>query len=329
MKEIKYVGKLSIDVDYDYEKENKKKDYTKEVEYIHLNKKVQKFIEWFYDNMVKDVVDANYEYQATRELKDAIETVAVWYELRYLDSLVNEKYPFCDVSEVDVNDMMFRFNPYMKDKSSANDLKWNEFYNTNIFMNTLPWKYRKFLLPIEYPDSIFLMLDSGCVTIYLNKDGHVNKIEGLECLKLNESEINNIHIKDLMDLLINKGITLPDNNQLVETIMSQDKWKYINKKFLDCVMYRVIERGGSRIGPRRGLMFAKEFDRDKNIPMKYAIDYEDPYLMNLVNEFINMGGDPNLECYINYFDKSYDSRYIKTISLNDIINEYDSKKLVR
>ena len=51
------------------------------------------------------------------------------------------------------------------------------------------------------------MLDSGCVTIYLNKDGHVNKIEGLECLKLNESEINNIHIKDLMDLLINKGIT--------------------------------------------------------------------------------------------------------------------------
>ena len=75
--------------------------------------------------------------------------------------------------------------------------------------------------------------------------------------------------------------------------------------------------------------YKAEFDRDKNIPMKYAIDYEDPYLMNLVNEFINMGGDPNLECYINYFDKSYDSRYIKTISLNDIINEYDSKKLVR
>ena len=36
---------------------------------------------------------------------------------------------------------------------------------------------------------------------------------------------------------------------------------------LNCVMYRIIERGGNRIGPRRGFLFAKEFGRNIDIPM--------------------------------------------------------------
>ena len=31
------------------------------------------------------------------------------------------------------------------------------------------------------------------------------------------------------------------------------------------VMYRIIERGGNRMGPRRGFLFAKEFGRNIDI----------------------------------------------------------------
>lgn len=33
-------------------------------------------------------------------------------------------------------------------------------------------------------------------------------------------------------------------------------------------MYRIIERGGNRIGPKRAFLFAKEFGRDIRIPVR-------------------------------------------------------------
>ena len=33
----------------------------------------------------------------------------------------------------------------------------------------------------------------------------------------------------------------------------------MRKKVFDAIMYRIIERGGERVGPKRGFLFAKEF----------------------------------------------------------------------
>ena len=57
---------------------------------------------------------------------------------------------------------------------------------------------------------------------------------------------------------------------------------------LDAVMYRIIERGGNRMGPRRGFLFAKEFGRNIDIPMMYGVDYSDPGLRSFIIEYIKL-----------------------------------------
>ena len=55
---------------------------------------------------------------------------------------------------------------------------------------------------------------------------------------------------------------------------------------LNCVMYRIIERGGNRIGPRRAFLYAKEFERNIdyliNDLAEDLIDQNEQYLDNTV-----------------------------------------------
>lgn len=88
---------------------------------------------------------------------------------------------------------------------------------------------------------------------------------------------------------------------------------------LDSVMYRIIERGGNRIGPRRAFLFAKEFGRNIDIPMMYAIDRSDPGLRLFINEYIKNGGSKDLLCYIDYFHSVLVDKKVDTISIQDLI----------
>ena len=79
----------------------------------------------------------------------------------------------------------------------------------------------------------------------------------------------------------------------------------LREEILNCAMYRIIERGGNRIGPRRALLFAKEFERDINIPMKYGVDRSDPYLKTFIHKYLDAGGSRNLVCYEDYFYSTF------------------------
>ena len=57
-------------------------------------------------------------------------------------------------------------------------------------------------------------------------------------------------------------------------------------------MYRIIERGGNRFGPRRAFLFAKEFGRNIDVPMMYGVDTSDPGLRYFMNEYLKAGGNP-------------------------------------
>ena len=83
-------------------------------------------------------------------------------------------------------------------------------------------------------------------------------------------------------------------------------------------MYRIIERGGNRIGPRRGFIFAKEFNRNIDIPMQYGIDRSDPGLRDFINEYLKAGGNTSLACYDDYFYNKNKSN-INKVKLHDIL----------
>ena len=93
---------------------------------------------------------------------------------------------------------------------------------------------------------------------------------------------------------------------------------------LNCVMYRIIERGGNRFGPRRAFLFAKEFDRNIDVPMAYGVDLSDPGLELFVNEYIKAGESENLICYIGYGSRTSKYEKLPTITIQELIAMQDS-----
>ena len=94
---------------------------------------------------------------------------------------------------------------------------------------------------------------------------------------------------------------------------------YSKEELLNCFMYRIMERGGIRLGPRRAFLFAKEFERDIDIPMMYGVDFSDPGLRRFLNEYMKAGGSKDLECYIGYFSRTKQEKSLNTISIQELI----------
>lgn len=84
-------------------------------------------------------------------------------------------------------------------------------------------------------------------------------------------------------------------------------------------MYRIIERGGNRMGPRRAFLFAKEFGRNIDIPMIYGVDRSDPGLRLFMNEYIKSGGSKDLVCYNGYFSRASKYEELDTITMQELI----------
>jgi hypothetical protein len=73
------------------------------------------------------------------------------------------------------------------------------------------------------------------------------------------------------------------------------------KEFLNCVMYRIIDRGGNRIGPHRALKFALEFNLDPAIPIMYGHDGGDPDLRDFMNKGLKAGVSVDTKIIKYYF----------------------------
>lgn len=167
----------------------------------------------------------------------------------------------------------------------------------------------------RYPKTIYLNPDYSLACFHLDKDGFVefSKYVGAYTKFIfKDEELVGFHIKEVWELFKEYKITLPENNEIETSIKME-----FREHLLDCIMYRIIERGGYRIGPRRAFLFAKEFDRNIDIPMIYGIDLTDPGLRLFINEYLKIGGSKDLECFIDYFSgkKNLDTRTIQDLLL--------------
>lgn len=219
-----------------------------EREIIHLTDRIDEFITWYCTHVVNKYYTGMDAYHQPRKMRDFIEKMAIWYEMRYPNYEVNRIIPGLEQEQTKINDVMFKCNPYINDilgsNSDIKDLDWDEFYNVEAFINSLT---------------------------------------------LEEKEL---------------FLSSPEQKE----------------EILNCVMYTIIERGGRIIGPRRALLFAKEFGRNIDIPMIYGVDYSDRGLRTFINEYIKLGGSKELVCYIDYFSKNMKSNYSSTITVQELIN---------
>ena len=280
---------------------------------IYLDDKIEGFIRWYYKNMVKGNYTDIGEYTVPIELRNFIEKMAVWYELRYPSYEVNRLMYCCGQESTKISKEMFINNPYIKyfidESTEVKYLDWDEFYNTSSFINSLPSEEYWYLAKPRYRS--YVRLDSSSIInynkyayIHLSSSGRVIKTDNIKQFtdgKIDEKDILDMHIKAVLELFRVKNIDLSKNNQLEETVREYEKNVYFKDQLLNCVMYRIIERGGNRIGPRRGFLFAKEFNRNIDIPMMYAVDTSDPGLREFMNLYLKSGGRTDLVCYENYF----------------------------
>lgn len=292
-----------------------------------LDTKVDNFIEWYSKNLVKGYYTESGEYLKPRELRNLIEKMAVWYELRYPKYLVGDIIPCTSLEEKNVSASMFQRNPYINEQleedSDTRILDWERFYNFEAFLDSLPYEEKHFFEEIHYRETVYINKNVTSAHLHLDKDGYVKTAIGVSaCLnyQISDKQMRGLHVKRILGMLKFVGFPLPADNELEEVIRYAENWQTLRNGILDCVMYRIIERGGSRIGPRRGLLYAKEFRRDIHIPMKYGVDTSDPRLRNFVNEYLKSGGSEDLVCYQDYFSRTDERSALATTTISSILD---------
>lgn len=316
----------------DGQKEHKVSNYIGKDSFV-LDDKVDQFINWYFENMVKDQYSKIGEYHLPIAMKNFIEKVAVWYELRYPDYEINRLMPGSSQEAKQINHVMFHNNQYINDlldeTSEIKDLNWDEFYNTEVFIHSLPWNERRFFLDPRYKT-----IKHDDAYIYLSQDGIIQKTENLNTLDiwLNDKERINIDsdftgksIEELVKYLQERAPNSEIYKKIQKIVSVYNNQVYQKNELLNCVMYRIIERGGNRIGPRRAYLFAQEFGRNTSIPMMYGVDRSDPGLRKFINQYLKDGGSKDLICYIGYFFRSSKYQKLETITIQELIlNQWNS-----
>lgn len=293
---------------------------------VNLSDKVESFLEWYYENIAKDEYTRIGAVYAVENIKNFIEKMAVWYELRYPDYEIDKLMHCSSQEKKDVNKVMFDCNSYINDffddKSDVRYLDWASFYNAHSFIQSLPFEERLYLARPAYDSPIYLSKSSYISHIHLTKNGFVQMAEnislGIRSKDIRNENLEGLYVEDVVKFLEDKGVDSSEYDNLKLAVKQFENWKYQKDEMLNCVMYRIIERGGDRVGPRRAFLFAKEFNRNIDIPMKYGYDSSDPGLRLFINEYIKAGGTMDLECYDNYFYRN--DKELKTESIRKILS---------
>ncbi|MEE0699342.1 MAG: hypothetical protein U0M66_01955 [Bacilli bacterium] len=306
---------------------------------VVLDDKVEEFIDWFTENMVKGHYDDIQTYSIPINMRNIIEKMAVWYELRYPDYEINRIIPCLSSEQIDImniidkkeraykniNEVMFKNNQYTNDildkNSEIKDLDWNEFYNAKAFINSLPPCERYVFSRPRYQNIVYLFF-KGCIPhLHLTSNGFIETAEYMNNMipGITNKGLEGKNIKEVVSMLKEKGVRLPKDSELEKAIRDYDNWVYQKEEMLNCVMYRIIERGGSIYGPRRAFIFAKEFGRNIDIPMAYGVDKSDTCLRLFMNEYLKAGGSKDLVCYVGYGSRASKYEKLPTITMQELI----------
>ncbi len=293
-------------------KGKKKEGSEQDKDTYDLNDKVEEFIEWYKNNMVKGLYTDIGEYHLPNEMRNFIEKIAVWYELRYPNDKVN---------------LIIESN--QKLKSIENIIKQNnkqtnpetEIYSIKSFYDALSNEEKFYLSQPNYRSIVYWKGVLCSAHLHLSKNGTVEMSECMDTVipGISNEDLEGKNIKEVVKIIREKGIIIPEDSELTKAIQDYNNWNYQKEEILNCAMYRIIERGGNRIGPKRAFLFAKEFGRDISIPMMYAIDYSDPDLRLFINEYIKAGGSKDLECLVEYFSRVSKDEPLEKVSIQELI----------
>lgn len=293
-------------------KGKKKEGSEQDKDTYDLNDKVEEFIEWYKNNMVKGLYTDIGEYHLPNEMRNFIEKIAVWYELRYPNDKVN--------LIIESNKKLKSLENIIKQNNKQTNQE-TEIYSIKSFYDALSNEEKFYLSQPNYRSIVYWKGVLCSAHLHLSKNGTVEMSECMDTVipGISNEDLEGKNIKEVVKIIREKGIIIPEDSELTKAIQDYNNLNYQKEEILNCAMYRIIERGGNRIGPKRAFLFAKEFGRDISIPMMYAIDYSDPGLRFFINEYIKAGGSKDLECLVEYFSKVSKDEPLEKVSIQELI----------
>ena len=271
---------------------------------IGLNEKINDFISWTEDNIFNDLHPSIKEDKINK-LKKLIEKMAYWYELKFPEYLID--------SVVDA-DAVTNLNYIFSDKNT-------QLFDasTKTFFNSLTEEELSFFRKPKHTKNIYTsagqlqLTNDGKVIDSKNFQHKIKDNQGKEqIIDLSEAFINST-INDVIDIATKLNFDLGEYGyaQIKNSIDNYNKLNKFRAELLNAVMYKIIDNKNYNnqvyYGPIRAFLFAKEFDRDINLPIKYSYCYSSKYIdkkyyTKFIRLFARSGGDLNQNCYVYYFN---------------------------
>ncbi len=191
-------------------------------------------------------------------MRNFIEKIAVWYELRYSDDKVNlvlERNQELKNMEniLEMEDILEQDNKKMNQDDDS------EVYSVKSFYDALSYEEKIYLMQPCYRSILYWNGYSRYPSLHLSKNGIVEKSKCMDTVipEISNKDLEGKNIKKVMQIIREKGIIIPEQNEFIPTVQEYDKTNYQREGILNCAMYRIIERGGNQIGPRRDFYLLK------------------------------------------------------------------------
>lgn len=294
------------------EQENKRYD-----DFKTIDQQLEDYFKWYQDNILDYQCRDEEKNEELKKLKKLISKFVAWYEIRYPDYELSCMIPF------PYSDDSFPMNEILKEEKQVSDeFDWATFYDKKVFLKSLSIE-EKMLISNKY---IF----NGVRWLHFKSQNDL--LHGIQVKlskKMNVSYLFNITLNSIEHLSNIKGKNIDEAIQILKEhgyeLEKNDRsfLEYYNSKkensckILEAVMYSLMKSGGRYAGPRRALLFAKEFKLNLDIPMSYGVIMDDEDTLYLIDEYLKNGGSEDLTCYVESFRKDK-----KIMSLKDIIEKF-------
>lgn len=244
-----------------------------------LADRVDSLIKWATKNVAPKGHTPCGIFHYPERLRNLIEKVAFWYELRYNNNEINQLCHYGSSEDINMDKILFH------KKVSDGPTIWSQGFDKDTFLSTLENQEGYLLKEPEFPS---------------------RKMKGLTHFYHMQFE-KMTDEKTKQQTIIATFPTLNDTNEMIylknhvaNIIKEYYNDCYLHQELLNCIMYRIIDHEPSRVGPRRAMLFAKEFETDIRIPMQYGVDTSDPGLKEQIEFYLSLGGSEDVDCLINY-----------------------------
>ena len=263
-------------------------------------RRINNFLTDYKKNLLIEEQNPAYVDSKTSEMKNFMEKMAVIYEIIYPDiSFLQAEDKF--INDSYVNQVMFKDNKYLNDtleeETTLEELEWNKFIGIKPMIKILSEEEKELLRKPRY--NKFINLKSSGIwdpwdSLMLTKRGVIEKASiNKRKSALKDENLDECRASEVVERLKNKDIPEKAYIELANEVARVDKLNKQRDAMLECIMFRIMERGDDFLGARRALLFANDFGLILEKPLIYEINgtTEDFNVAAFLRKYSDLGGN--------------------------------------